>query len=93
MDISFQVEGRVILDRTDCQLDKTSLRKVIGTTQENLYVLKELNEEKLKSDLEKVRSKGNTHNVSRYPIFSMILFFYICLLLHLTLYLLTPGNF
>jgi 5-oxoprolinase (ATP-hydrolysing) len=53
-----QVDGRVILDRPDCSLDKTSFRKVVGTTEENLFVVRELDEEKLKSDLEKVKAKG-----------------------------------
>jgi 5-oxoprolinase (ATP-hydrolysing) len=53
-----QVDGRVILDRPDCRLDKKSFRKVVGTTEENLFVVRELDEEKLKSDLEKVKAKG-----------------------------------
>ena len=53
-----QVDGRVVLDRADCRLDKTSLRKVVGTTQEDLFVVRELDEEKLKADLEKIKAKG-----------------------------------
>ena len=39
--------------------DKSAYRKVVGTTQENLFVIKELDEEKLKADLEQVKAKGN----------------------------------
>jgi len=53
-----QVEGRVVLDRADCRLDKTSFRKVVGATNENVFVVQELNEEKLKQDLERVKQKG-----------------------------------
>lgn len=53
-----QVEGRVVLDRADCRLDKTSFRKVVGATNENVFVVQELNEEKLKEDLERIQQKG-----------------------------------
>ncbi len=39
--------------------DKSSYRKVVGKTQENLFVIQELDEKKLKADLEKVKAKGN----------------------------------
>ena len=53
-----QAEGRVILDRADCCLDKTSFRKVVGATRENVFVVQELNEEKLKRDLERIKENG-----------------------------------
>jgi 5-oxoprolinase (ATP-hydrolysing) len=54
-----EVEGRVILDRPDCRLDKSSFRSVVGTTQEKLFVVEELNEDKLKIDLKRIKDKGN----------------------------------
>jgi hypothetical protein len=53
-----EVVGRVVLDRADCRVDKTSFRKVVGTTREDLFVFEELDQVRLKSDLERVKNKG-----------------------------------
>ena len=48
-----EVVGRVILDRADCRLEKASFRSVVGATNDKLFVLQELNEEKLRDDLQR----------------------------------------
>ena len=54
-----EVVGRVILDRADCRLEKASFRSVVGATNEKLFVLQELNEEKLRNDLQRIKDKGS----------------------------------
>ena len=54
-----EVVGRVILDRPDCRLEKASFRGVVGATNEKLFVLQELNEEKLRDDLQRIKDKGS----------------------------------
>jgi len=52
------VDGRVILGSTSCKIDKSSARKVIGITQEEVFVIEELDEEKLINDLKRIKAKG-----------------------------------
>ena len=53
-----EVDASLLLNRSDCELDKSKWRKVVGTTEEKLFVVKELNEEKLIEDLKRLRSLG-----------------------------------
>ena len=53
-----EVDESLFLDRSDCKLDKSKWRKVIGTTEETLFVERELNEAKLEADLKRLRSLG-----------------------------------
>lgn len=41
-----------------CELPKNSWRTVKGSTGEELFVSQELNEERLKEDLKKLKAKG-----------------------------------
>jgi len=53
-----EVDERLLLQSDRCQLDKKDWRKVEGSTGEGIHVVKELDRQKLKKDLEKLREKG-----------------------------------
>ncbi|EDV21658.1 uncharacterized protein TRIADDRAFT_30232 [Trichoplax adhaerens] len=54
-----EVDERVVLDRQDCCLEWLKNKPtVVGKTNEKLKIVKAINEEELKSDLQKVLDKG-----------------------------------
>ena len=53
-----EVDESLFLDRPDCELDKSQWRKVVGTTEEQLFVEQELNVDKLEKDLKVLKAKG-----------------------------------
>ena len=53
-----EVDESVFLDRKDCLIDKSKWRKVIGTTEEHLFVERELDEHTLIEDLKRLRNLG-----------------------------------
>lgn len=54
-----EVEERIILDHSTCQMTHKG-RKVTATNGESLFVLKELDQEHLTSELQRIRSMGIT---------------------------------
>merc|ERR1712223_415235 len=53
-----EVDERLFLDRSDCELDKGQWRKVVGTSEEQLFVERELNVDQLEKDLNALKAKG-----------------------------------
>lgn len=53
-----EVDCRIIPERSDCNLDVTSWRKIIGISNSNYLVMKELNKEEAKSQLKKSFDSG-----------------------------------
>ena len=53
-----EVDESLFLDRKDCEIDKSKWRRVVGTTEEELFVERELDEKTLVKDLKRLRSLG-----------------------------------